>query len=116
MAKITDKKGELKLTVRKIIVMTFLVMFFTVVAKRWEFKRRREFKKSVKYKSYDTDYLKKVLEDFKILSSCKDPYIENFYKKHPDFSTLHKLWVLNSFTYWTEKFNKELRRRNEKAA
>ena len=116
MAKITDKQGELKLTVRKIIVMTFLVAVFTVIANRWEYKRRREFAKAVKYKEYDTAYLKKVLEDFKTLTTCKDPYIENFYQKHPDFASLHKLWVLNSFAYWTEKFNSEIRRRDEKAA
>jgi len=112
MAKITDKDGEIKLSLRKVFNMSLIVLFFTVVAKRWESKRRREFKKAVKYKSYSTDYLKKVLDDFKILSTCKDPYIENFYEKHPDFSKLHKLWVLNSFTYWTEKFTDEISRRS----
>lgn len=111
MTKIVDRKGEMKLSVRKIIVMSFIVMFFTVVAKKWEHKRRVEFRKAVKYKKYDTAYLQKVLDDFKVLSTCVDPYIENFYIKHPDFNTLHKLWVLNSHTYWTGKFNKEISRR-----
>lgn len=111
MSKVVNKNGELKLSIRKIIVMSLIVLFFSFIAKKWEFKRRHEFKKAVKYKSYSSEYLKQVLADFKLLSTCQDPYIENFYLKHPDFSTLHKLWVLNSFAYWTAKFNKELRRR-----
>jgi len=114
MKKNVDKNGELKISFRKIFVMSLITAFFTLVAKKWEFKHRYRFIKKVKYKKYDTDYLKKVLEDFKILSTCKDPYIENFYKKHNDFSSLHKLWVLNSHSYWIDKFNKELSRRTAK--
>jgi len=111
LKKITDRDGELKLSVRKIINMAAIVLFFTAVAKTWEHRRRREFKKAVKYRNFSDEKLKKVLDDFNILTSCEDPYIEHFYDKHPEFSTLHKLWVLNSHGYWTKKFQDELRRR-----
>lgn len=111
MSKIVDKKGEINLSYRKIINMGFIVLFFTFVAKKWEFKNRRKFKKAVKFRKYETENLRQVLADFKILSICQDPYIENFYNKHPDFATLHKLWVLNSHSYWTNKFNREIQRR-----
>ncbi len=111
MKGMTDKNGELKLSVWKIFVMFKLVIFFAIVAKTWEGRRRREFNRTVKYKQYDTSDLKAVLADFKILATCKDPYIEHFYEKHPDFSTLHKLWVLNSSGYWAEKFKKQIAER-----
>ncbi|HPD02927.1 MAG TPA: hypothetical protein P5161_04795 [Eubacteriales bacterium] len=111
MKKITDKEGELKLSPRKILNMSVIVAFFSMVAHSWERKRRREFKKAVKYREYDTARLKAVLADFKELVTCVDPYIEHFYLKQPDFSSLHKLWVLNSHAYWTKKFEEELKRR-----
>ncbi|HOU09912.1 MAG TPA: 4Fe-4S binding protein [Clostridiales bacterium] len=106
MGRITDKDGELKLSVWKIFVMFNLVVFFTAVAKTWEHRRRREFHRAVQYKKYDTAYCRTILEDFKALATCKDPYIEHFYEKHPDFAGLHKLWVLNSSGYWAEKIKK----------
>jgi|AGTN01.3.fsa_nt_gi hypothetical protein len=101
--KITDEKGEIKLSPRKIFNMALIVLFFSGVAHRWERRQRRAFEKAVDYKAFDEEKLRKILEDFNILSSCQDPYIENFYKKHPEFSKLNKLWVLNSYEYWTKR-------------
>lgn len=108
MEKITNKSGELKLSVRKIATMALIVGFFSAVAKIWERKRRSEFNKSVPYKKYTAEYINMIFEDFQTLATCKDPYIENFYSKHPDFSSLHKLWVLNSSGYWKSKLTKQL--------
>ncbi|NCA66481.1 MAG: hypothetical protein EOM87_00295 [Clostridia bacterium] len=108
MKKITDKHGELKLSVWKIFVMTLIVAFFAVVAKVWESNRRAEFKKSVAYNNFSEDKISKIMGDFHTLATCKDPYIENFYVKHPEFSSLHKLWVLNSSGYWKQKLEKRM--------
>lgn len=90
--------------------MAALVGFFAVNAKLWESKRRREFKKAVPYTSYTKEEIAKILEDFRTLATCTDPYIEHFYDKHPEFSSLHKLWVLNSSGYWTDKLRARLAR------
>lgn len=103
MKKITDKQGELKLSVWKISVMAVIVAFFAVVAKIWEKKRRAEFKKAVAFNSFDEKKIACIMKDFHTLATCKDPYIENFYLKHPEFAPLHKLWVLNSSAYWKQK-------------
>lgn len=108
MEKITDKNGELKLSARKIAVMAGIVGFFAVVAKRWERARRKEFERAVPYKSYTKEQIEEIMADFETLASCRDPYIEHFYEKHPEFSTLHKLWVLNSSGYWKDKLTARL--------
>ncbi len=110
MGRITDKSGELKLSLWKIIVMALITGFFTIVAKNWEQKQRREFKKAVPYKGYSAEKLEGVLLDFQDLVSCRDPYVEHFYEKHPDFSPLHRLWVLNSNGYWQKKLLARLKR------
>ncbi len=105
--KLTDKDGELKLSYSKILVMAEITAFFAVVAKSWEHKRRQEFFAQVKYKNFDEEKLNAIIEDFHLLASCQDPYIEHFYEKHPEFSGLHKLWVLNSSGFWKEKLEQQ---------
>ena len=90
--------------------MSLIVAFFSVVANLWEWKQRRVFHKNVKYKTYSKEKLQKILDDFEYMISCKDPYIENFCKKNPEFKNLHHLWTLNSHTYWTNKFKKAIER------
>lgn len=106
--KITNKQGELKLSIGKIFTMAHIVGFFSIVARNWENKRRREFRRNVHYSKYSKEQILAIIADFHILATCEDPYIENFYLKHPDFSSLHKLWVLNSSSYWKEKLNRRL--------
>jgi len=106
MKQITDKHGELRLSLWKVYVMAHIVAFFAVVAKSWERKRRREFRRAVPYRNYSLEQIEEILADFHVLATCKDPLIENFYEKHPDFSTLHKLWVLNSSGYWKEQLER----------
>jgi len=106
MKQFTDKNGELRLSPWKVFVMAQITLFFTVVAKRWEHKRRREFHAAVPWHTYTLEQIERILADFHELATCRDPYIEHFYEKHPDFSTLHKLWVLNSSGYWKEKLER----------
>ena len=106
MKKITNKDGELRLSPWKVFVMAHIVLFFTMVAKTWEGNRRREFRRAVPWRGYALEEIECILADFHTLATCKDPYIENFYEKHPEFSSLHKLWVLNSSSYWKEKLER----------
>jgi len=106
MRRITDKSGELRLSPWKVFVMATIVFFFMLVAKSWEYKCRREFRRRVPYGSYSLEQIEQLLADFQALATCQDPYIEHFYEKHPDFFSLHKLWVLNVSGYWKEKLEK----------
>lgn len=107
----TSPQGQIKLSTRKILVLSLIVGFFSIVAHSWEGRQRRVFRNAVKYKTFSTDKLKKILSDFEFMISCKDPYIENFIKKNPEFTTLHHLWTLNSHEYWTGKFRQEINQR-----
>ncbi len=112
MSKIrTTENGRIKLSLWNIVVLSVIVGFFSIVAHCWEHRRRVEFKRHVHYRQYPTEQLKQVLADFEYMIACKDPYIEHFNQKHPDFAPLHHLWVLNSHEYWTEKFRAEIERR-----
>lgn len=111
MSAIKSKNGQIKLSTRKIVVLSLIVAFFSVVANLWEWKQRRIFHKNVKYKTFSKDKLQKILDDFDNMISCKDPYIENFCKKNPEFANVHHLWTLNSHEYWTTKFKKAIERR-----
>lgn len=109
------ENGELKLSTKKIVVLSLIVAFFSIVANRWEWRQHRIFRKHVKYRTFTSEHLQKVLDDFECMVSCQDPYIENFNKKNPEFAHLHHLWTLNSHGYWTTLFKKELQRRNTHA-
>lgn len=111
MAAIKSRSGQIKLSAGKILVLSFIVAFFSVVAHLWEWKQRRVFHKNVKIKTFSKEKLQKILDDFEYMISCKDPYIENFCIKNPEFANVHHLWTLNSHEYWTTKFKKEIERR-----
>lgn len=105
------KEGNLKLSTRKVFMLSLIVAFFSIIAHLWESKQRKIFKHDVKYKKFSNNQIQKILKDFEILTSCQDPYIENFIKKNPVFSNLHHLWTLNSHDYWTKLLKRELERR-----
>ncbi|HHV99179.1 MAG TPA: hypothetical protein GXX36_06360 [Clostridiaceae bacterium] len=81
MPGIKSKDGEIQLSARKIIAMSLIVAFFSIVANIWERKQRIKFHKHIKYKTFSKERLQKCLDDFEYMISCEDPYIENFNKK-----------------------------------
>lgn len=91
-------------------VFFLICLFFTGVALHWELKHRRRFRHIIPLRCLPTEEILTTIADFDRLKTCRDPLIENFVQKHPEFSSLNRLWVLNS-TYWTKRYQREARRR-----
>lgn len=92
-------------------VFFLICLFFSGVALHWELKHRRRFRIIIPLKRLPTTEIVATLDDFERLQTCRDPMIEHFLNKHPAFSTLNRLWVLNSSGYWVKRYRRELRRR-----
>jgi hypothetical protein len=106
----TDKKK--KVSIFHTLVFFIICLFFTGVAVEWELRQRRKFKAAVAYKGFPKEKLQAVIDDFDSLKTCRDPYVEHFTAKHPEFSTLNRMWIINSCAYWLGKFKQELIKRN----
>ena len=92
-------------------VFFLICLFFSGVALHWEWKNRRRFRIIIPLKRLSTEEILATLEDFEHLRTCRDPMIEHFLGKHPAFTSLNRLWVLNSNVYWVRRYRRELRRR-----
>ena len=102
---------EKKVSTFHTFVFFLICLFFTGVAVEWELRQRRKFKSAVNFKGFSKDKLQAVIDDFNSLKTCKDPYIEHFTGKHPEFAGLNRMWVINSCGYWLRKIRRELKRK-----
>lgn len=110
MKKMRDRMN-IKVSLWRTFVFSLICVFFTMVAWGFDLKYKLRFRKVYKYKKYSTEKLKSVLADFGKVVSCEDPYVENFFEKHPELLTINPLW-LGNFP-WQKKIMKELLRRGE---
>jgi hypothetical protein len=110
MEKMSDKMN-ISISLWKTFVFLLICVFFTIVAWGFDLKYSFRFRKVCKYKKYNTEKLKKMLSDFEKLISCEDPYIENFFEKHQELSTINPMWLF--ILSWQKKIKKELQRRGE---
>jgi hypothetical protein len=53
------------------------------------------------------------LADFERLKTCQDPIVEHFVEKHPMFTDINRLWLINSCTYWLKRYRGEANRRRK---
>ncbi len=101
---------NVQVSLHKTIVFSFICLFFTFVAWHWELINRYRFKKTLRYKSFDTQELINTISDYEKFASCEDPIIEHFLEKHPQFFWVSSLWIVNT-KYWQRLHRKELKRR-----
>jgi hypothetical protein len=107
-----DKLKEKKVSIFHTFVFFLICLFFTGVAIEWELRQRRKFEAAVTYKNFSKEKLQALIEDFNSLKTCRDPYVEHFTAKHPEFATLNRIWLINSCEYWLKKLKRELKREN----
>jgi hypothetical protein len=105
------ENNKKKVSLVHTVVFFLICLFFTGVAVEWELRQRRKFKRTVNVSSYSTEKLKSVISDFDSLKTCKDPYVEHFTDKHPEFAGLNRIWIINSCGWWLKKFRRELKRK-----
>ena len=105
----TIETQEKRVSIFHTAVFFFICLFFTGVAVEWEIRQRRKFKRAVNVSSYSAEILKAVISDFDSLKTCKDPYVEHFTDKHPEFAGLNRIWIINSCGWWLKKFRRELK-------
>ena len=103
-----DMKHGKKVSIIHTTVFFFICLFFTGVAVEWELRQRRKFRTMIDSRLFTADELEAVINDFDDLKSCRDPYVEHFTQRHPEFSGLNRMWLINSCGYWLGKFRKEL--------
>lgn len=101
---------EKKVNIFHTFVFFLICLFFTGVAIEWELRQRRKFESSVLYRKFSKEKLYAVIEDFDNLRTCRDPYVEHFTVKHPEFAGLNRMWLINSCGYWLKKLERELKR------
>jgi hypothetical protein len=102
--------SEKKVSIFHTLVFFLICLFFTGVALEWELRQRRKFLSDVFYRKFSKEKLQSLIDDFDSLKTCKDPYIEHFTAKHPEFSMLNRMWLINSSGYWLKKLKRELKR------
>ena len=107
----TREAEKKRVSIFHTFVFFFICLFFTGVALEWELRQRRKFKSAVNFKGFSKDKLQAVIDDFNSLKTCKDPYIEHFTGRHPEFAGLNRMWIINSCGYWLRKFRRELKRK-----
>jgi hypothetical protein len=108
MKKISEEK---KVSIFHTFVFFLICLFFTGVAMEWELRQRRNFVAAVAYRNFAKEKLQSVIEDFDSLKTCRDPYVEHFTAKHPEFAGVNRMWLINSCGYWLRKFRRELKRK-----
>ena len=94
-------------------VFFLICLFFTCVALHWELKHRMRFKRRIKLKELSAEEIRTTLADFEHLKTCQDPIVEHFVEKHPMFTDINRLWLINSCTYWLKRYRREANRRRK---
>jgi hypothetical protein len=106
---------EKKVSAFHTFVFFNICLFFSFIALHWELKHRRGFRRLIRPGTLTEGQLESALEDFARLKSCEDPYIEHFISRHPEFSMVNRLWLINSCGYWQRRYRRELKRRGPRA-
>ncbi len=107
----SEKLKEKQVRIFHTLVFLLICLFFTGVAIEWELRQRRKFEAAIAYKNFSKEKLQAVISDFDSLKACRDPYIEHFTDKHPEFAGLNRIWIINSCGWWLKKFRRELKRK-----